>query len=866
MPLPSGIKAKKLTSAVDERSILGKLEKVDLGISQARIVERTDGTKAVWKIDTSNPISARLQHGEVIGLTDGGRRQLGMASILDEFDDVVVPRMRRLQTIDGYGVIESEFIPDYVSISKNPRSQFKKLNALLKDNHLTAREYAEITEQAERQAIVNLVFGNGDVELGFIKLPHSARDDPSSYIRLVRFDEEQAFLGLLDYPILHQSVSSERIPQVLSSANDHIFGLFNYEDFIKQGEFDFEKAERKFSGVVKKLDGIVSDESEFLAKMKRAGYTDDEARTILKGAQKNVGKIKQELTQRDRGLVQKLIENDGDLLPTANGEYVSINERMARQLPRQPGRSEPRVDYAKQVPDEIVVGEFVPRREKTAAEKSKSPFELPVEFRSVSLEYTASIRGKVPKAVVTKELVGGDSGGGTALVFAGRIEGVDKDVALKVATEVMVSPPNLEEAVKMWNREAAFGQELEKIIPTPHYYGIVDIRGNPTLGLEQVDGVVFKFGKPITPLSDKEYTDLVSEKTIEQLFDGLQQAEDHGWEANDIQYFVLTKDQIVNGKQYRRGDVIFFDFEGWRKGEVISGVTPRNEAEALQYQLKQRRIPPHEIAVANRAVAFPVAIPPGAAKMGFPHLEKMERLFAEGKIDEARVYFNRLDPNELIPDDWKKLDEEFRRLQAETDTSIDRILTDFFEEPVVVGNVHGLEGQVSRLYDRVGKRNMDEVFQLSLEKSLGPNMYGGKAAAYVKDDGTIAVVFLTETGKTHHQHALANIIGGEKGKPVYERRYDDPLLADLADRAFGFEFLFDKKRGKIIDIKHKSQITTIQIGKGVGGWRLNENVIDTVEQQLLNKIDPELFDESFFEMSPTKWVHRKELPILTQCP
>ncbi|MDO8642027.1 MAG: hypothetical protein Q7R76_00345 [Candidatus Woesearchaeota archaeon] len=588
MPLPSGIKAKKLTSAVDERSILGKLEKVDLGISQARIVERTDGTKAVWKIDTSNPISARLQHGEVIGLTDGGRRQLGMASILDEFDDVVVPRMRRLQTIDGYGVIESEFIPDYVSISKNPRSQFKKLSALLKDNHLTSREYTEITEQAERQAIVNLVFGNGDVELGFIKLPHSAGDDPSSYIRLVRFDEEQAFLGILDYPILHQSVSSDRIPQVLSSANDHIFGLFNYEDFIKQGEFDFEKAERKFSGVVKKLDDIVSDESEFLAKMKRAGYTDDEARTILKGAQKNVGKIKQELSQQDRGLVQKLIENDGDLLPTANGEYISINERMARQFPRQPGRSEPRADYAKQVPDQVVVGEFVPRREQTTAQKSS--FELPAEFHTAPPEYTASIRGKVPRAVVTQTLPGGDSGG-SATVFIGRIEGVDKDVALKIAKKRVVTT-NLEDVVNSWNHEVSAAQELEQIIPTPHYYGIVDIGGNPAMALEIVEGIALKGSEPL--LSTTSLDDIamyVNEKSIRQLEQGLRTAEEHGWLPDDIQYMVLTKDQVLNGKQYTRGDVIFFDFGGWEKiPEPKESIVAKTEAVMLRERLQKAKV------------------------------------------------------------------------------------------------------------------------------------------------------------------------------------------------------------------------------------------------------------------------------------
>ncbi len=193
--------------------------------------------------------------------------------------------------------------------------------------------------------------------------------------------------------------------------------------------------------------------------------------------------------------------------------------------------------------------------------------------------------------------------------------------------------------------------------------------------------------------------------------------------------------------------------------------------------------------------------------------------------------------------------------------SLDSRVETFFENPVKLGDARGLDGKISPLYDRVGKKNSDEVFQLSLEQSLGPNIYGGKAVAYIQDDGSISIAFLTETGKTHHQQALGTLIGGEKGKLVYDGKFNDARIADLPNRAFGFEFQFDKKTHKIVGINHKSQITTIQIGKGVGGWKLKQDTLTIVEQELLNRIDPELFDNSFFEKPVDKWVNEKELPI-----
>ncbi len=181
-------------------------------------------------------------------------------------------------------------------------------------------------------------------------------------------------------------------------------------------------------------------------------------------------------------------------------------------------------------------------------------------------------------------------------------------------------------------------------------------------------------------------------------------------------------------------------------------------------------------------------------------------------------------------------------------------------EPRVVTTVQGYEGTVSNLYDSIAPENVEEIFQNKLE-FLGEDIYGGKAVAYIQDDGTVKVVFLTESDKTHHRHALGTIIGNEKGDLVYNGQYDNYLIADLPNRAFGFEFQYDQSKGKIIGIQASSQITNLQKGKGITGWKLSDQVVEYVEQEMLEKIDLDLIDESLVDRPMEQWVDNSRLPV-----
>ena len=66
---------------------------------------------------------------------------------------------------------------------------------------------------------------------------------------------------------------------------------------------------------------------------------------------------------------------------------------------------------------------------------------------------------------------------------------------------------------------------------------------------------------------------------------------------------------------------------------------------------------------------------------------------------------------------------------------------------------------------------------------------------------------------------------------------------------------------KVLRVEHSSQITNLQKSKGISGWVLQTNAVSTVERLLLESIDPDLFDESFFIRPLEQWVDRSKLPL-----
>jgi hypothetical protein len=69
----------------------------------------------------------------------------------------------------------------------------------------------------------------------------------------------------------------------------------------------------------------------------------------------------------------------------------------------------------------------------------------------------------------------------------------------------------------------------------------------------------------ISCLDAGRFKGLLSKRSVEQLASSLEIAASNGWSTYDLQYFVLLEDQMLNGKERKKGDLILFDFWHWKK-------------------------------------------------------------------------------------------------------------------------------------------------------------------------------------------------------------------------------------------------------------------------------------------------------------
>ena len=84
--------------------------------------------------------------------------------------------------------------------------------------------------------------------------------------------------------------------------------------------------------------------------------------------------------------------------------------------------------------------------------------------------------------------------------------------------------------------------------------------------------------------------ELITNSTLAQLKAQLIIAYERGYNPFDVQYIVLTEPQILNGKRFSPGDIVFFDLELWRSRSDLGEYFP-NELQRLLEQLcryKQR--------------------------------------------------------------------------------------------------------------------------------------------------------------------------------------------------------------------------------------------------------------------------------------
>jgi len=162
------------------------------------------------------------------------------------------------------------------------------------------------------------------------------------------------------------------------------------------------------------------------------------------------------------------------------------------------------------------------------------------------------------KATITGELPGGFIGD-LGQVFQGVVEG--SEVALKISRH------SGEKKIDGWRRELEKSKALSSLLPdtTAAYFDMVEVEGYetfPAFSMEIVHGYTV-IDRKIGCLDAGCYRGLVTERTVEQLRSSLERAVSDGWHPGDVQYFILGREQKLNGRLRKCGDLILFDFSMW---------------------------------------------------------------------------------------------------------------------------------------------------------------------------------------------------------------------------------------------------------------------------------------------------------------
>ncbi|MBS3116594.1 hypothetical protein J4421_03265, partial [Candidatus Woesearchaeota archaeon] len=160
----------------------------------------------------------------------------------------------------------------------------------------------------------------------------------------------------------------------------------------------------------------------------------------------------------------------------------------------------------------------------------------------------------------------GKAGEGTrGIVFEGTIEGIEETLVFKAARTEGIGKKRLFDTFES-RVNNIFEEYITAVgacttpappLPCPKYYGIYEIDGVPYLVSEKIEGTHF------FDLSNDEKARYFTSEKIEQAREDLFRAAESGWDAEDLQGMVIKKRQILNGREYKEGDLIFVDFSDW---------------------------------------------------------------------------------------------------------------------------------------------------------------------------------------------------------------------------------------------------------------------------------------------------------------
>lgn len=201
----------------------------------------------------------------------------------------------------------------------------------------------------------------------------------------------------------------------------------------------------------------------------------------------------------------------------------------------------------------------------------KTPEQIAQEISTIKRAYTEqdidleSIIRNHPAVKVQKAEVRFNNklGEGTVgIVYEADLPEVGENLAFKTAKatpgELGRIRGTLEDNIDSLFNEFENAQEACQLVPCPEYYGIYEVEGIPYLVSDKIEGRHF------FDLTDEEIVQYFTPEKIEIFQEDLARAIDQGWNTNDLQGIVLTKQQ----KGGAAGDFIFVDLADWERRDL----------------------------------------------------------------------------------------------------------------------------------------------------------------------------------------------------------------------------------------------------------------------------------------------------------
>ncbi len=334
-----------------------------LGLDRPKLVHKKDGRKVTWEIDTSNPTTAKIRAKGQLGAEDSGRKQMAMAGIMDESDDVLVPAVRRKKFSDGTGYVEKEVIEGARDLGVTPLEMRNNLKNLQDAGKITAQEAEQLGNMLRKQGVRNNLLGFTNQGTKFKRMPDGS-------LKLVVEPNPDTMKGMLDYEVLHEIGDSH-----LSSTTDSVYGFFNKADYYNDGLFDAERFRAHVTEAVDEVADMIGDKGAFMKKYTDAGYTHDEAQKMFKRIENRVANARREIEAGVPGDLRTMIDNGGRLLAQSDGTYTALKARK-KVGPRVKVFSDP-LKRGNMRPDADTVADFVPKHT-PAKERFKTFDELTV--------------------------------------------------------------------------------------------------------------------------------------------------------------------------------------------------------------------------------------------------------------------------------------------------------------------------------------------------------------------------------------------------------------------------------------------------------------------------------------------------------